>query len=116
MRGALFNSNQSRTWNDTGIFELGFDQDYLGYNHSAGYGFDTLSLGFSNVEDGPELSSQLIAGFATTDFFLGSFGLSNQPTNLTDFTDPHPSFLTSLYSKNLIPSLSWGYTAGAHYG
>jgi hypothetical protein len=45
----------------------------------------------------------------------GTFGLSPRPTNFTNFDNPQPSYLTSLKSKNLIPSLSYGYTAGAPY-
>lgn len=50
-----------------------------------------------------------------TDFFLGMFGLGPRPTNYTNSDNPQPSFLWSLKNQSLIPSLSWGYTAGAPY-
>lgn len=43
-------------------------------------------------------------------------GLSTQPVNYTTTGNfSAPSFFTSLRSQNLIPSLSWSYTAGAKY-
>lgn len=114
-RGHPFNFTNSVTWKKEGIYQLGPNELNLGYNHSAYYGLETLSLGESNVTGGPTLVNQTVAAFANDDFSLGSFGLSNQPTNLTNLSNPAPSFLTSLYSQSLIPSISYGYTAGAHY-
>ena len=80
------------------------------------FGFDSLALGLSDVAGGPLLEKQVIAGlFDDYDFYIGTFGLGNQPFNFTNFDHPHPSFLTSLKSNGLIPSLSWSYTAGAYY-
>ena len=87
----------------------------LGYNNTAAYGLDTVGLGLSNSTGGPSLCSQVVGALATYDFYVGLFGLGQQPTNFTNFTTPHPSFLTTLKAQNLIPSLSWGYNAGAHY-
>lgn len=76
---------------------------------------DTVALGFANVTGGAELGSQVVAAIAGYHDVLGIFGLGQQPTNLTEFGDPRPSFLTSLHAQGMIPSLSWGYTAGARY-
>jgi hypothetical protein len=57
----------------------------------------------------------VVAGIATKDFYLGRLGLSPRAFNFTDFTHPQPSLLGSLVAQNLIPSASWGYTAGAYY-
>jgi hypothetical protein len=54
-------------------------------------------------------------GIATKDFFLGEFGLGPKPTNLSGFDYPQPSYMWSLKNQSLIPSLSYGYTAGAPY-
>jgi hypothetical protein len=46
----------------------------------------------------------------------GLFGLNNQPVNFSDLgNSTTPSFLTTLKDKDIIPSLSWSYTAGAKY-
>lgn len=44
---------------------------------------------------------------------LGVFGLGPKPTNFSD--DPDPSFLWSLRNQSFIPSLTYGYHAGASY-
>jgi hypothetical protein len=87
---------------------------------NAYYGFDTLTLGLPGA-DLPSLDNQIIAGIATNNYWLGYLGLSPIPFNFssqndaTSMRDPQPSFLSSLKNQSLIPSLSWGYTAGASY-
>lgn len=74
-----------------------------------------LILTFGEGQNLPKLEHQLVAQIWTNDFFLGSLGLSPHPFNFTDFDDPQPSILSTLYNNSLLPSLSWAYTAGAHY-
>lgn len=99
--------------------ELGFNSLGLESNlqppDNATYGLDTVLLGLSSATDGPSLPNQILATLTGDEFVQGTFGLGQQPTNLTDFTEPHPSFLTTLHSQHMIPSLSWAYTAGAKY-
>jgi hypothetical protein len=48
--------------------------------------------------------------------FRGVLGLSTQPVNYSTIGNfSAPSLFTSLRSQNLIPSLSWSFTAGAKY-
>ncbi|KAL8785250.1 MAG: hypothetical protein Q9195_008723 [Heterodermia aff. obscurata] len=50
----------------------------------------------------------------TTEYWVGYLGLGIEPTNFTDANQP--TFLTSLVeNRSLIPSHSYGYTAGAYY-
>lgn len=51
----------------------------------------------------------------TTDFYIGSLGLSPQSININSPSDQFLGFLSSLSKQNLIPSLSWSYLAGASY-
>ena len=78
------------------------------------FGYETIGVpgqsGVANVS----LDHQVIAGIKTNTYYLGNLGLSSQNINFTQ-TDTSPSFLGSLRNKNLIPSLSFGYTAGAAY-
>ena len=48
---------------------------------------------------------------------LGIFGISPYPTNLSGYNldDSNPTYLQTLKDQDLIPSLTWGYTAGAQY-
>ncbi|KAL8992354.1 MAG: hypothetical protein Q9169_007165 [Polycauliona sp. 2 TL-2023] len=113
-RGGLFNQSQSSTWEDLGAWTLALEQN-LGRNESGAFGLDTISLGLTNTTGGPTLDSQIIAGIETERWYNGILGLQQQPMNLSSFDETHPTFLSSLRAKNLIPSLSWAYTAGARY-
>ena len=112
-RGEIFDSLKSETWSNRGNFALGLEAN-LGYNSNGTYGLDTVALGFSN-STGSWLESHLVAEIQNFDFPVGLFGLGRQQTNLSDFDNGYPSFLTRLKVQNLIPSLSWSYTAGAKY-
>jgi hypothetical protein len=62
------------------------------------------------------VSRQIITGFVTDDFYVGSLGLSPKPVLITlSPSDQFPGFLESLTQQNLAPSMSWGYLAGASY-
>ena len=87
----------------------------LGYIGGATYGQDTVALGLSKSNGGPQLESQVVAAFENNDFYIGLFGLGHEGTNFSDYNTPNASFLTSLKERSMIPSLSWGYTAGAVY-
>lgn len=121
-RGELFNASLSSSWSSFGDYALGVDFN-LGYDGAASYGLDTVALGVSNDTGGPSLPRQVVGSFITEIFYTGLFGLGNQPTNFTASQDsnnltgtvPYPSFLTTMKNQNLIPSLSWAYTAGAAY-
>lgn len=115
LRGSTFHINESRTWQDQGLFRLPLRSErYLGYSGSADYGFDNITLGWPG-SGGPTLDHQVVTGLATKDFYVGSLGLSPYPINFTNFSSPFPSMLTTLKNDNIIPSLSYGYTAGAPY-
>lgn len=115
-RGGIFNSNASKTWIGQGEYGLGIELN-LGpkFDLPGLYGLDTVALAEGNATGGPSLDGQIVAGVGSILYYTGMFGLNNQPTNLSTFDDPHPSYLTSLKTKSLIPSLSWAYTAGASY-
>ncbi|KAL9121151.1 MAG: hypothetical protein Q9187_002296 [Circinaria calcarea] len=110
-RGGLFHYTESESWNSTGNYFLGLELN-LDYNVSGLYGHDKVALGFSGAAP---LESQVIAGIADEYYYVGMFGLGQQPTNLSTYDNSQPSFLATLKTRNMIPSLSWSYTAGAHY-
>lgn len=116
-RGNLFNMTSSSTWHDMGIYGINQDgiglEANLGYTQRAQFGLESLGIGLQ----GPSLGNQTVAGIATAEpFYLGIFGLNNQPVNFTTLGNySAPSFLTTLKDQKKIPSLSWSYTAGAKY-
>ncbi|KAI4138346.1 MAG: hypothetical protein LQ341_004714 [Variospora aurantia] len=120
-RGGVFDRNESTTWtpnsrspNGTSTFALSLEENLEGYTGAGEYGFDTVALGWEG-SGGPSLSDQIVAGIATKAFYFGLFGLNPRPSNFSDYANPTPSYLSSLKSQNMIPSLSWAYTAGNQY-
>ncbi|KAI8948662.1 aspartic peptidase domain-containing protein [Xylaria longipes] len=116
-RGKLFNPNESSSWHELGLFGINDNgvglEANLGYSQRSVFATEHLGLGLT----GPSLDNQIVAGIATAEpFYLGLFGLNNQPVNFTSLGNfSSPSFLTTLKDNGVIPSLSWSYTAGAKY-
>jgi len=119
-RGKIFESNSSSTWStqklaNGGLFSLDtYEENFLGLSGNGLYGFDTVQLGLPG-SGLPTVQSQLIAGIAVPQYWLGSLPLSPYPHNFTNMNTPFPSMLSTLRNDSLIGSLSWGYTAGAAY-
>ena len=81
----------------------------LGFGGVGSYGLETV--GFTDTFSIP---SQIVGVINTTEYWVGYLGLGIEPTNFTDANQP--TFLTSLVeNRSLIPSHSYGYTAGAYY-
>ena len=59
------------------------------------------------------VESQIVGIINDTNYWLGYLGLGIEPTNFTDADTP--TFLSSLANHSIIPSRSYGYTAGAYY-
>lgn len=116
-RGDYFDPTVSTTWTDKKSWTLneeavlGIPQDN---DHAGNYGYDVLGIQIHGSSGGGvSLENQVIAGIATKDFYLGNLGLS--PRKPAFGNSQNPSFLKSLRNQNYIPSLSYGYTAGASY-
>lgn len=108
-----FQSNESSTWHDIGLYTLDAQEAELGYTGSGLFGFDTVALG--NNSNTLSLEKQVVASLADKSYFLGEFGIGPKSINFTTFSDPIPNFMSSLLNQSMIPSLSFGYTAGASY-
>ena len=96
-----------------GIFALAIETN-LGLLGNALYGYDTVALSYPGSNT-PSLNQQVVGGIATKDFYMGLFGLNPAASNFSTYNDPQQSYMSSLKSQNLIPSLSYGYTAGNTY-
>lgn len=103
------------------MYEL--DQELnLGYTGNGNFGLDNLTLGYPG-SGAITLEHQIVATVAAKDFYLATWGIAPRPTNLT--SDPnavtfaanesYQSVLSTLRQDDKIPSLSYGYTAGAQY-
>lgn len=62
---------------------------------------------------GPTLYGVTLGATAVLDYYLGILGLDPDPTSFSANTS-YPSYMTALKEQGLIPSLSFGYTAGAN--
>ena len=121
-RGGLFKKNQSSTWEDKGLHEL--DQELnLGCTGNGDFGLDSIALGYPG-SGAVVVEQQMLATVAAKDFYIATWGIAPRPTNLSSSDidgitfapeDSYQSLLSTLKEKNEIPSLSYGYTAGARY-
>lgn len=113
-RGATYDYNSSSTWLKQGTFEL-FNEKNLGLYGNGLWGNDTLGLGIQG-SGGPTLNNQVIAGIVTNNFYIGMFGANPKSTNYTGIDGyQQDSYITSLKKQDFIPSITYGYTAGAEY-
>lgn len=120
-RGGTYDSAKSTSWNVNALYTLAAETN-LGNPYSNAdiqighFGYDTIALpGHSGVAN-VSLDRQVLAGINTTTYYLGNLGLSARNITFgTDSSDTSSSLLGSLKNRNLIPSLSFGYTAGAFY-
>ncbi|RDL36791.1 uncharacterized protein BP5553_06143 [Venustampulla echinocandica] len=116
-RGGIFQTNASRSWyvpswiknKTSAVFTVAIESN-LGLTGNAQYGYDNVSLGANSGT--PSLSNQVVGGIATKEFFMGLFGLNPAATSFSTNNEPVPSYMSSLKTQNIIPSLSYGYTAG----
>ena len=107
-RGGLFSPGSSSSWSEVGFAALGLDPQ-LGFTGFGQYGFDSLAL-----SDTISVPDQIIGVINTTEYWSGFLGLGIKPTNFTESDEP--TFLSSLVeNQSLIPSHSYGYTAGASH-
>lgn len=107
-RGGLFEIRNSSSWLEGGYAALGLDLQ-LGFGGYGRYGFDSIAL-----SDHVSVPEQIVAVINTTEYWTGFLGLGIKATNFTDAN--RLTFLSSLIeNQSLIPSHSYGYTAGAYY-
>lgn len=115
-RGGPFDKIKSSSWITKAPYALGAESN-LGYtaNYDNGnYGFDAVGVGKPGAGN-VSVDGQVVAGILTNDFWLGNLGLASRPMIFGSDNDPRPSFISSLQNRSLIPSLAYGFTAGAYY-
>ncbi|KAF2848435.1 acid protease [Plenodomus tracheiphilus IPT5] len=112
-RGLLFNVTESSTWTEKGYYQLWVEKA-LGLAGNGLYGFDSVAMGFPG-EEGPSTLNSTIGTLVSANFWLGHIGVHHKPTNFSAFEAPVPSYLMNLFDQGSIPSMSFGYTAGAQY-
>lgn len=112
-RGGVFTNTSSSTWKAQGYYGILVEEN-LGINRTAFFGNDTISLGLPG-SGGPTLENQVLGTTIAAEFSVGFFGVNPKPLNWTTMEHGQPSYITTLKEKNIIPSVSFGYTAGNQY-
>ncbi|KAF2154979.1 acid protease [Myriangium duriaei CBS 260.36] len=112
-RGGLFYKNESTSWDEKGVYGLAGETN-LGVDGNGIFGFDSAALGATAQQLLP-VSNATVVDFAVTEPYLGMLGINPKPTNWTSYTDYSQSYISQLKQTNSIPSVSFGYTAGAAY-
>lgn len=112
-RGGIFNNDSSSTWDTIGLYTLWVGAN-LGIEGNGIFGYDTVGLG-GQGEGGPTLDHTLVSTIAGNSYYIGMLGINPKPSNFTDFANNTASYMTLLKEQRKIPSISFGYTAGAHY-
>ncbi|KAH7065810.1 aspartic peptidase domain-containing protein [Paraphoma chrysanthemicola] len=105
-----FQNNASSTWRNMGIYQIGLGTE-LGLGGLGYFGTDTVTLSGGKSAT---LSDMLISTYATEDIWLGQLGLSKFGLN-TSADGQQPSMISRMKADGHIPSLSFGYQAGASY-
>jgi hypothetical protein len=120
-RGQLFNRSASVTYqggNDYTLNDTTSMKNYGFKNEAIQMAFDTVTLDYPQ-SGGKMVGTNVIWEFASLNYTLqGLVGLHQPPVNLSDLGGMgygNPSFIQTLSTQNNIPSVSYGYTAGALY-
>ncbi|KAL4729330.1 hypothetical protein ACLX1H_003745 [Fusarium chlamydosporum] len=111
-RGGIYDAEESSDYNPLGTWQLGLSD--LGYGGNGNYGRDLVNTQSPLSKEPFTMNGVLITTINTTDYMTGLFGLGITQGNFNGTVAESP--LTQAVSEyGLIPSYSFGYTAGAHY-
>lgn len=109
LRGGIFYTSNSTSWQTLGQFELGYSA--LSQTTSTGnYGFDSVAL-----TDTISASDQIVAVVDDGTNWNGHLGLGVQETRFNNNTNFLSLISSLVQNTSTIPSHSYGYTAGASY-
>lgn len=104
-----FTTNTSTTWEQLGLYELPIDQSLFGQHQNGLYGLENVELASLQAP----MKDQTVVGIASADFWTGSLGLGIRDSTVSG--GDVSSLLPSMKRAGLVPSLSYGYFAGAYY-
>lgn len=112
-RGGVFVPSKSQTWESLGAWELGSPD--LPYGGNGDYGLESLAFTDTLYAVNTGVNHALVAAINDTDYYQGFIGVGvDQGRFGTNVTNPLITQLAETYG--VIPSHSYGYTAGANYG
>ncbi|EEY14622.1 hypothetical protein VDBG_00730 [Verticillium alfalfae VaMs.102] len=110
-RGNVFDPAGSSSWDALGGWQLGLD--YLQNEGNGDYGLDTV-VGKTLNGDRMLMDRTIVAAINTTDYYTGYIGLGINQGRFGDQVAESP-LTQAVKEYGLVPSYSYGYTAGASY-
>lgn len=119
-RGRAFDKTKSTTWRSVGLYtlqirpELAKDRDIFGVT-DLGYGdYGRDAIKFKEGDREIQFDDQLVATVNDSTLLLGSLGLGIEVRSFSN-EEAFEGLLTTLYDTAVIPSRSYGYTAGNYH-
>ncbi|KAI1505384.1 aspartic peptidase domain-containing protein [Biscogniauxia marginata] len=112
-RGGTYNTSASHSWSPLGAWQLGFE--YLDNGGNGDYAMETVAVHNDLRQSQVPLGKQVVAGINETAFYTGFLGLGITPGKFQNVVVQSP-ISTLVEQAGIIPSHSYGYTAGAWYG
>ncbi|KAF9641502.1 putative peptidase aspartic protein [Lasiodiplodia theobromae] len=109
-----FQTDSSSTWSLLGIYGLKLEENLGFKDYRTTFGIDKVHLGFSGDTDAIGVNNTLVVPFYDPNSWTGLLGMGDVNTTLSD-QKPIKSLIQTLNDTGSIPSLSYGYTAGAHH-
>jgi hypothetical protein len=114
--GGVQTAPDSSTWNDAGTYDI--DKPDWWQNKSdtlvGDYGLEYLGIGKASKQS-YIANNMYVAATTSKDLYIGQFGLGPGATNVGKGHGEVQSILATFHNQNVIPSVSYGYTAGAIY-
>ncbi|KAI8633430.1 acid protease [Xylariaceae sp. FL1651] len=112
-RGGVFNRSASNSWSPMGLWQLGLKN--IGVEANGDYAMETVVVYDSVRRWQTSFNKLLTAAINDTAAYTGFFGLGITPGSFDGVIAQGP--IASLVERSgVIPSHSYGYTAGAYYG
>ncbi|XXG98439.1 hypothetical protein Hte_004762 [Hypoxylon texense] len=111
-RGGVYDTGASQSWSPLGAWQLGLE--YLGLGGNGDYGMETVVVYDSVRRWQTSFNKQIVAGINETGYYTGFFGLGITPGRFNDVVAQSP-IAALVEQSGVIPSHSYGYTAGAYY-
>lgn len=109
-RGRVFDIGASKSWDSLGLWRLALQ--YIRGNGE--YAMDTVVVSDSARNQTTRLEKQLVAAINTTETYFGLFGVGITPGSFDGTTVDSP--IGRLVERvGVVPSHSYGFTAGAYY-
>lgn len=108
----MYNAANSSSWKPLGAWQLGLSD--VGDGGNGDYGTETVAFGPPDSQKAVTVDSALVAGINDTHYYVGYVGVGPSLGNFSN-TLVNPLISQLVETMGVIPSHSYGYTAGASY-